>query len=84
MPIPRTKNLSKISGGLRSLEEGSYEAATAGNGGVRIIERYPSMSKASAIISVLARPSLTAKALMKKAATTKPAALQTKSMETVP
>lgn len=84
MPIPRTKNLANISGGLRILEDGSYEAATAGKGGVRIMERYPSISKASATIRVFARPSLTDNALMKKAATTKPAALHTKSMETVP
>jgi hypothetical protein len=84
MPIPRTKNLYKISGGLRILEDGSYEAATAGKGGVRIIERYASISKASAIISVFARPSLTNKALMKKAAAIKPAALHTKSIATVP
>jgi hypothetical protein len=84
MPIPRTKNLSKISGGLRILEKGSYEAATAGKGGVRIMERYPSISTASAIISVFARPSLTDKPLIKKAATTNPAALHTKIIATVP
>jgi hypothetical protein len=65
-------------------EDDSHEAAMAGNEGVRIMERYPSMSKASAIIKVFARPIFTDKALMKKAAATKPAALQTKMIATVP
>lgn len=84
MPIPRTKNLSKISVSLRILEESSHEAATAGKGGVRIIARYPSISKASVIISVFTRLSLTDKPLIKKATTTKPAALHTKIIATVP
>jgi hypothetical protein len=84
MPTPRTKNLPKFNGALRILEESSYEAATAGKGGVRTIERYPSISRISAMISVFARPSFVAKALIKKAATIKPAALHKNIMATVP
>lgn len=63
---PITQNeepMSLVSEGLRGPEHNSYAAAITGKGGVRIIERYPSMSKISAIIRALARPSLPDKAL---------------------
>jgi hypothetical protein len=62
----------------------SYDAATTGKGGVNTIAVYPIINSASAIDKAFARPHLLDIELMKNAAVTKPRALQTKMVDTVP
>lgn len=86
IPVPRMKKLcTELSQAVGVYRESiAYEAHNAGNGGARIIEIYPRMSRSSAITSVLPRPRFSVKTPRMRAVTRHPAAVHRKMIATVP